>query len=279
MVPTSLFLEHKEKHFQDLKRRQGITPTGIGKSSDVNKKTLAQLDSINPNWRIDYGVSIPVFVDDHTIRLPIRIPAADSTPNSPNLDVNINYDISYNKGSDLYDVTATAMTGTTRFDEWQPFYHNDGLFWDQLEENIKWAIKEWRERPVVVKAISGGIVDKFDQFYEENLSVSGPKGSTPTVAGVKISEDLQSDLFAEWEGAKKESDIMPKGMTDPIDWSLANYLPILWDNNQNFNGYIDKKPEAQTNEFPTGNYKRDYAVVKTLTEKWHAPRTQRRSLP
>lgn len=121
------------------------------------------------------------------------------------------------------------------------------------------------EDAIAKRAIAGGIVDKFTDFHKENLA--GPEEETPTVAGVKINEYTQELLISEVEQAKKEPSLMPSGMTDPIDYALSNYLPIIWSPKQEFNGYADRKPEHQRDEFPTGNYKRDYDVVKYLIAK------------
>ena len=131
-----------------------------------------------------------------------------------------------------------------------------------------------RDDEIAKRAIAGGIVDTFTDFHKEELA--GPEEEIPTVAGVNVNLFTQELLRSEYADAKKDPSIMPTGMTDPIDYALSNYLPIIWSDKQEFNGYADRKKEYQGEEFPTGSYKRDYAVVKWLADHRVSPEESKR---
>jgi hypothetical protein len=139
------------------------------------------------------------------------------------------------------------------------------------------GVKLPEDDAVARRAIAGGVVDELTDFYETELNAS--REEIPVIAGVKVIPYEQDLLLGEFKTALNEPSLMPTGMTDPIDFALSNYVTIIWSDKQEFKGFIDKKPEYQTNRFPTGNYRRDYAMVKELTHVYGFPEQEKRAEP
>jgi hypothetical protein len=108
--------------------------------------------------------------------------------------------------------------------------------------------------------------------YEEAKEAEFKEGSL--FDGVVIFPLDQSQVLEEFEAAVEDPEIMPTGMTDPIDFALGNYMEMVRDNEKGggFVGYRSRvgkelvRREAQP-QFPTGNYEVNYAAVKALIQE------------
>lgn len=93
--------------------------------------------------------------------------------------------------------------------------------------------------------------------------------------GVVIYPLDQSQILEEFEAALEDPEIMPTGMSDPIDFSLGNYMEMVKDRipvSEGGKGFIGYRSQvsremvyAEGNPvFPTNNYEVNYGAVKAL---------------
>ena len=112
------------------------------------------------------------------------------------------------------------------------------------------------------KAVANTITGKFDQFYKANLET--PTEEPNKIRGVEVSPYDEDILEGEVQRAIDDPTIMLKGMDDPLDWALANYLPLQRSDQGEFIGYLSKKLGLESPTFPSGNYEIDYDIVKQV---------------
>jgi hypothetical protein len=81
---------------------------------------------------------------------------------------------------------------------------------------------------------------------------------------------MQKLLINSFEYAIEVPEAMPKGMNDPLDFALSDFLPIMLENGtNNFIGFVSKNTKDEVMQrdkivFPTGNYDVDYQAVAQL---------------
>uniref|UniRef100_A0A6M3M4Z8 Uncharacterized protein n=1 Tax=viral metagenome TaxID=1070528 RepID=A0A6M3M4Z8_9ZZZZ len=161
--------------------------------------------------------------------------------------------------------------------------------WDNVP-NLEEILKQYREGTLpkaenpereaeeraLTKVLVGKLLTPFQEMQEENAKKLGFESlkdyeihkevvfaNENTFEGVIIYPLDQVQLIGDFSYAIEYPEAMPPGMSDPVDWGLSNYLPIISENGV-FVGYADKKPEYRQDRFPSGVYTKDYAALKKL---------------
>lgn len=93
------------------------------KLNRVQQTLIEQLKVQNPSFLSEFNIKNIVLMDKDRIRLCCRGKEK------------VNIDISYNRGSDLYDIKAYRLRNYGL--DVKTIYDQDGFFWDQLNEVIK----------------------------------------------------------------------------------------------------------------------------------------------
>jgi len=130
------------------------------------------------------------------------------------------------------------------------------------------------------KILTGLLMDKiltpFQEMQEEQAKKLGYKSvkdyeihkeiafaNDNTFEGVIIYPMDQVQIIGDFSWAVEFPEAKPPGMDDPIDFGLANYLPIIRKEGV-FVGFGNLKPEYQQERFPSGIYANDYKAFKKL---------------
>jgi len=90
--------------------------------NQVQKTIIQQLQAQNPLFMADFTITDIVLMSENTIRLHSRGEEI------------VNIDITYNCGSDLYDVKAYRLRNHGL--DVKLIYDRNGFFWDQLNQAI-----------------------------------------------------------------------------------------------------------------------------------------------
>ena len=118
---------------------------GVRLPTDIQKTIVAQLEHLNPKWRIQYGVT-GVFAhrDGRTVEIRMRY-------NGKSISTTITYDT----GLDLYRVkaerlklrweTSEKLNVRMPYIEREPLYEREGVFWDELDEALRLILKAAEE--------------------------------------------------------------------------------------------------------------------------------------
>ena len=95
--------------------------------NQVQKTLIQQLQAQNPLFMAKFCITDIVLMNENTIRLHSR-----------GREI-VNIDITYNHGSDLYDIKAYRLRNHGL--DVKPIYGEQGFFWDQLNQAIKAILK------------------------------------------------------------------------------------------------------------------------------------------
>lgn len=95
--------------------------------NQVQKTFIQQLQVQNPNFLSEFHITNIVLMSENRIRLHHRAKEI------------VNIDITYNRGSDLYDVKAYCVRNHGL--DVQTIFDEEGFFWDQLNTVIKSILK------------------------------------------------------------------------------------------------------------------------------------------
>ena len=111
-----------------LRYHKGLPIKEAVKLNQVQKTLIQQLQAQNPLFMAEFSITNIVLMSENTIRLCSR-----------GREI-VNIDITYNRGSDLYDIKAYRLRNHGL--EVKTIYDEQGFFWDQLNEAIKTILEE-----------------------------------------------------------------------------------------------------------------------------------------
>ena len=98
------------------------------KLNEIQKTLIDQLRVLNPFFLLEYNIRTVVIMNETTLRLHSK---ASKT---------INIDIRYNRGSDLYDITAYKLENFGL--DVSTIFNEKGIFCDQLDETLRSILKK-----------------------------------------------------------------------------------------------------------------------------------------